>query len=184
MCIACRKRASNKTMIPLGVSPGGSLLVGPQCLGKPISGKKVWVCPSRSCVDKVSKRPHLLARASGKDMIDITQLKESVRAQLDTEWKSSLKIANRQGLIHSGLSIFQSKDSENFIGFLFASDASDKTEPMNTINFTGFKTTLFETNKACLGALIGKGPRAVVGLRSGQATRRLIVQLQRSDSLG
>ena len=171
-------------MIPLGVSPGGSLLVGPRCIHEPISGKKVWVCPSTPCVDKVSKRPHLLTRASHTDAIDVSQIKENVRSLLEAEWQSSLKIATRQGLIRSGMSIFQSKDTENFIGFLFSSDASDKTEPLISINFTGFKTQLSHTNKACLGALIGKGPRSVVGLRRGQATRRLIVQLQRSASLG
>ncbi|MGB0637984.1 MAG: hypothetical protein ACPGTU_01545 [Myxococcota bacterium] len=107
-----------------------------------------------------------------------------MRSLLEAEWQSSLKIATRQGLIRSGMSIFQSKDTENFIGFLFSSDASDKTESLISINFTGFKTQLSHTNKAYLGALIGKGPRSVVGLRRGQATRRLIVQLQRSASLG
>jgi hypothetical protein len=142
------------------------------------------MCPSKSCVEKVSKRPHLLARAAQKELVDVTQIKASVRSHFQECWKSDLKIAHRHGLIRSGRSIFESKDPENFIGILMASDASDKIETPPSFKFTGFKTTLTSTNKASLGALIGKGPRAMVGLRSGQATRRLIVQLQRWDSLG
>ena len=171
-------------MIPLGVSPEGSLLVGTACIKKETSGKRGWLCPSKSCVDKVTKRPHLVARATQKEPLELNQFKEAVRLHLQEGWESDLKLANRQGLIRSGYSIFESKDPENFIGILIAADARIKITASNPFNFIQFKTTLSSTNKASLGALIGKGPRAVVGLRPGKATRRLIGQLQRWDSLG
>ncbi|MAY80317.1 MAG: hypothetical protein CL930_05960 [Deltaproteobacteria bacterium] len=184
MCIACRKRASSQNMIPLGVSPEGSLLVGTACIKQETSGKRGWLCTSKSCVDKAMKRPHLLVRATQKESLDLSRLREDVRSHLQECWESDLQLANRQGLIRSGHSIFESKDPENFIGILIAADAGTKIKTSTSFNFIKFKTTLSSTNKASLGALIGKGPRAVVGLRSGQATRRLIGQLQRWDSLG
>ncbi len=184
MCIACRKRANSQNMIPLGLHPEGSLLAGRQTVDVPLEGRRAWLCLSSPCVDKASSRAGLLARSFRTAEVDPKTLRSAIRADLQIGWETGLQNAVRQGLLHSGRSLLDLNQSENLIGILFASDADANVGREEKTAITGLKPYLINIESARLGAIIGKGPRAVVGLRSGRVTRRLLVQLQRWDSLG
>jgi predicted RNA-binding protein YlxR (DUF448 family) len=177
-CIGCRKRQHKTSMIPLGLSPGGSLILDPKT-----ATSRAWICARQPCFERVSERPSTLSRAF-KQRVALPEdwMIQMALVQAD-RLKPLLLRAHRSGQVITGRE--QVIDQlPALIGVLFSEDAGEGSRAkVSNSNSPPLRLTI-PLNTAQIGQLLRCGPRSVLGLRPGRMTQSLLTSLQGWDRLG
>jgi len=176
LCLGCRKRQHQHQMIPLGLNPEGSLVVW-------TDHQRVWVCQRRQCLTKLAKRPGPLQRRLGRRAKVDKLLLQSAEAWRINRISQLLQQAHRQGLLIVGTK--KTIDLvEKLSAICLSQNAGTQTRDRFVSGNWPDKTFILPLSSGQIGALFARGPRTVVGIRSGRTTQSLLEGLRMWDSLG
>ena len=164
-------------MIPLGLGPGGSLLVKRQA-----TGRTGWICPP--CVPLVALQRGPLGRCFRTKPPDTSSLISDTKDFLAKSWWRDLRLAHQQGLVISGSTKVREFDPNALIAILLSSDAGPATTKAFEASNTGIETFVINKTSAQLSEQFNSGSRSVVGLMSGRTTQSLLNTLRGGVSLG
>lgn len=185
MCVVTREPYEASQLIRLAVSPEGEAVVDYH--GK-LSGRGAWVYPEKERLLKLEKHPGLLAKALEVESLRTEGLLEQVRVANHKHTLDLLSLAARAGLIASGADQLEDAVRGGQVSCVIAAaDASPRSVEalQSLIASREVAVPLYASSldKEALGHQIGKGPRALVGLRPANLTKALQLQLQRAGSL-
>ena len=176
-CLNCRERQAAKTMIPLGLGPGGSLLVGYRS-----TGRTGWICPP--CVPAVTIQRGPLGRCFRTKPPDTSSLVSDAKEFLESSWWKDLQLAHQQGLVVSGAAKVREIDPQALIVILLSADAGASTKSAFVYGNTGLETYIISNLSERFSVQFNCGPRSVIGLKSGRSTQSLLNTLRKGVSLG
>ena len=163
-------------MIPLGLSPEGSLVVW-------TSDRRAWICQRDPCIARLNKHPGLAKRRFGRSANVDHHLMESVQAWRIAQVSRLLQRAYRDGQLIIGAQ--NTIDSGKKVSAICLSlDAGTQTKDRISSTNCRDRTFILPISSHQTGALFARGPRTVLGIRSGRTTQSLLDSLQRWDSLG
>lgn len=167
-------------LLRLVAGPDGAVEVDPW--GR-IPGRGAWILPQREVIADAEKRPGILQKALHAPGIRVDGLLERCRGANLRALLDMLSLAARAGLLASGAEQVASARSEA-IGLIVANDAAPGSIDAARSAARELPVWVMPLDRVALGYRIGKGPRAVIALRPGAATRTLIRQLRRMEQLG
>ena len=181
-CVACKQTTSREALVRLCLGPELELFV--DLRGK-LPGKGVWIHSADACVSRLEKSPGILHRGLGstpsteKLRVDLTQM---IRFAV----RDGLSMAAASGALVGGKRLLEKAIKNGSVRHVvFASDASERTVSeflgLPSEDLISVQLTL---NRDALGAAIGKGERAALGIRSCRGSMHLIRQLRRLRGLG
>lgn len=185
-CIVTRQEGGPKDLLRLVALDDGRVVVDRS--GK-LPGRGAWITPSRAVFAQLEKKPGLLLRALQLEGVNPEQagvrgLLAEAQAVTDAAILDLLSLAARSGRLASGAEQVAAavREEGGVAGLVVAADAS----PQSVEAAKGARElpvwTLALTRDE-LGRRIGKGPRAVLALRTGGPTDALVRQLRRRDDL-
>ena len=175
MCVVTRERHRAVDLVHLVAMEDGSIAV--DRAGK-LDGRGAWVRADRDTLLALEKRSSPLARAL-KAEVRTDGLLDRVRAANLAQVLDLLSLASRAGRLASGSDQAETAaKAGEIVAFIVASDASPKSVEAATAA-RGLPVYPLPLDREALGLRIGKGPRAVVGLRPGGPTSSLVEQLRR-----
>ena len=180
-CVSCRARKDPAALLWLGWVPETGLRVGPWQR----SGRGAWVCLSLPCLQGL--RPKGLARALRVSEIPQRALRElpgAARTHLDQELQGLLARCARAGLVESGAArAQQALTSGQAVALVWATDASPQTiQALQAGDHVPHG--VIGLDRAALGGLLGRGPRAVLAVRGGRPATPLACRLRCRQALG
>jgi len=180
-CAACRTERDRSALIRLVVDPTGSVLVDVRAK---LPGRGAYVCPQRSCVERLSERSEILRRAFRQD-VDVSGLiacvdQASARRVVDT---LSL-VARAGGVVGGAAQLERLARRETLVALVFALDAAERAKRNAARLFPDTPSYTSSLDGAGLGVAIGKGPRAVIGIRHSALSVTLLEELARAQALG
>lgn len=181
-CAACREKAERDgdDLVRLVRSPDGHVVV--DLRGK-LPGRGAWVHARATCVAKVEQRPGALRLGTP---ISATGLVGEMRSRIVNAALDGISMAQAAGAVVSGAQQLQAALSKGMLhSVLLADDASDRTVA-DLMDVAGEQVRMvrFPISTVDLGARIGRGPRAAVGVTSSRAGVHLRRQLRRLADLG
>ncbi len=175
MCVVTRERHRTADLVHLVALEDQSVAVDRS--GK-LEGRGAWVRADKETLLALEKRGSPLARALKTD-IRTEGLLDRVRASNLAYILDLLSLASRAGRLASGSDQAETAaKAGEIVAFIVASDASAKSVEAATAT-RGLPVYALPLDREALGLRIGKGPRAVVGLRPGGPTSPLVEQLRR-----
>lgn len=184
-CLACRERTDRAALIRLVASPDGQLVVD---LKARLPGRGAWVHARGACVDAVEAKPGLLQRTL-KQRVDAGGLGDRVREAVRGALFHGLSLAAAGGGLVFGFERLAAAIRDGRVQeVLVADDAAERT-------VQGLRRVIEEIDpdrhsiavpwsREAIGAQIGQGPCAVLGVVPMAATDYLRAQLQRFRDLG
>ncbi|MFZ5478875.1 MAG: DUF448 domain-containing protein [Myxococcota bacterium] len=146
-----------------------------------LGGRGAWVLPRREVLERL--KPGMLARALEVENVSTEGLLDKVRAANQRAFLDFLSLSARAGLLASGGDqVVEAARAKQLVGLLISADASPKSvEKARASSDLPVWTAPLTTEE--LGRRVGKGPRSVIGLRDGGATRALARELRRMQEL-
>ncbi len=148
-----------------------------------LGGRGAWLMPRREVFAAAEARPGILRKALQVETCVVAGLLDRVRVANERAVGNLLSLAARSGALASGGDQVEGAVRAGaLIGLLVASDASTKSVE-GAVGATGLQTWTVPWDRESLGGRIGKGPRAIVGLRGSSITRVLADQLRRMHDL-
>jgi predicted RNA-binding protein YlxR (DUF448 family)/ribosomal protein L7Ae-like RNA K-turn-binding protein len=180
-CVVTRERHRTADLVHLVPLDDGAIAV--DRAGK-LEGRGAWVCADRVTLAALEAKPGPLARALKRDQLRVAGLLEQVRASNLVHVLDLLSLAARSGRLASGGEQVESAArGGDLVGFVIASDASPKSVESIRAKARDVPAWTLPLDREALGLRIGKGPRAVVGIRPGGPSMALADQLRRMDRL-
>ena len=176
MCVVSRERRRTSDLLHLVPLPDGTLAF--DRTGK-LDGRGAWVTADRATIEGLEARPGPLRRALERE-VRVHGLLEAARAANQAHLLDLLSLAARAGRLSSGAEqVDASARSGQLVGLLLASDASPKSVEAARKHAVEVPVWVLSLDREALGLRIGKGPRAVVGVRPGGPAAALVEQLRR-----
>jgi predicted RNA-binding protein YlxR (DUF448 family) len=180
-CVVTREELPPDALVRLCVGPDGRVEVDYR--GR-LPGRGAWVQPRRALIDQLAARPGLLRKALDAPDADVDGILERMRAANVRAFLELLSLAARSGALASGADqVAASAASGSIIAFVLASDASARSVEAARAAAPEVPAFTVPVTKEALGLRVGKGPRAVIGLRSAAVTRTLLCELRRMEDL-
>ncbi|MDP2312827.1 MAG: DUF448 domain-containing protein [Pseudomonadota bacterium] len=175
-----RESGPPEALVRVLLGPDGTVEVD---YGARLGGRGAWLAPRRDVIATAEAKPAILLRALQVESCKTAGLLDRVRAANERTAGELLSLSARSGALASGgEQVIGAVRAGDIIGLAVASDASptsvdaargDREIPVWTLPW----------DREALGRKIGKGPRAIVGLRSAAVTRALAEQLRRMQAL-
>ena len=181
-CVGCRQTATRDALVRLVVGPDNTLVVDAR--GR-LPGRGAWVHPAASCIDSVEANPKALSRALG--VVPNTAGFGSVFRALVQRWvREGLSMAQASGALVGGRDLLsRALRAGQVTHVVVAKNASERG--IGEFKAIADPSVMFVTlplESDALGAQVGKGPRAALGVRRSRAAEHLIRQLRRVADLG
>lgn len=181
-CCGCREADGRDALVRLVDGPDGALLVD---LRGSRDGRGAWVHPRSACVAAVEARPGSLTRSLHATPAAVG-LHEQLCAQLLAAALEGLSMAAAGGALVGGRDfLLPALRDARLAAVVVASGASART--VDEYRTAAPPEVVFLTvplDAEALGARVGKGPRAVLGVRAASASAHLLRQLRRLRDLG
>ena len=154
-------------------------------LKRRLPGAGAWVHPNKACVTGVQEKPALLARAFGKNIVAAGLLEQIKEAVLRGIQHGLSQASAGSGLIGGADLLRTAMQRSEVHTVVLASDASDRVQrKLSAVNRKGISFVRMPINKDALGARVGTGPRAAVGVLPASSSVYLIRLLQVWGALG
>lgn len=189
-CVACREEGDRDELVRLVVDP----TVEPPCVvvdyHARAPGRGAWVHPVAACVSALQAKPGALTRALDADRAIVGDLAAALRAQVDRAIADGLSMAQAAGALLGGHDMLVNGiRGGEVLELVIASDASDRTvddlrAALSASPHPNAPVTRISLDREALGARIGKGSRAAVGVTPSRAATHLRRQLHRWRALG
>lgn len=180
-CIACRRKTLSGGLLRLVAVSDGSVQLDRRRVHP---GRGAWLCAEANCVRRLCRRPKGLERAL-RVRVDIRQLEERIHLACLEAVHHALLAASRGGCVVSGQQRLRERLPQGGLAVLvFAADASPRARRLSSLAVTELRTHELELDARALGRAVGKGPRAVLGVRPGSPSRPLFHELRRYADLG
>lgn len=183
-CVACRTRRPAAFFCRLRWSPAHQIVeVGPG------PGRGAWVCPDAACLEKVETKPRLLGRALRHPELGpsaVRGLAGRVRAVVLANARAALIRCARAGAVVGGASaVGLALEVGGIAALVTATDASPLVVSAVAAGFAeeGLIADV-GLDRAELGRLLHKGPRAVLAVRAGRPGSQLAHELRCRLTLG
>ncbi len=180
-CVVRRERADPSALVRVFAGPDGVAHVDWHGRWK---GRGAWLTCERAVFEEAQRKPALLQRALEVSALDVAALLDEARAANVTAIGDLLALAARAGAIVSGADAMERTSPEALVALVFADDASESSRATATRMFPLLPSFPYPLTREALGHKIGKGPRAVLGLRAAAPVRALIRELRRMQALG
>ncbi len=150
-----------------------------------LGGRGAWLAPRRDVIATAEAKPGMLARAlQVEGGCDTAGLLDRVRAANERAVGEMLSLSARAGALASGAEqVAAGVRGGGLLGLVVASDASPQSLDAARGSAADLPVWTVPWDKESLGLRIGKGPRAIVGLRPAAPTRALAEQLRRMHDL-
>ena len=163
-------------MIPLGLEPGGSVVVnGDQ--------RRAWICSHLTCVHTLCENPHRAKRRFGSKVQITNALLTQAEAHHIARLKTLLLRAHREGLLVLGPSK-TIQVSDHLAAILVSANGEPNTRTQLASRFYPGRTFIFPLSSTQIGDLLARGPRSMVGIRPGRTTQSLLDGLRMWHSVG
>lgn len=147
-------------------------------------GRGAWVTPTREALEELERKPGMLARALDTEGIRTAGLLEEARAVNFAAVLDLLSLAARSGRLASGGDqVRDARRGGELVALVAAADASAQSVDAARGD-AELETFVVPLDRDALGHRIGKGPRAVVGIRPGGPATALVDRLRRMRALG
>jgi predicted RNA-binding protein YlxR (DUF448 family) len=181
-CVACRAQAERHELVRLVLGPDGAAWIDYRAK---LPGRGAWVHPSKECVEAVERKPGLLARAF-KATPPKVELIEGLRRLVAEAALDGVAQAAAAGALFVGADAVEIGFERSEIAqVVCASDASERTvEAARKRAGETVPVVIAPWDREALGARMGRGPVAVLGVGRQEAARHLRRQLRRLRSLG
>ena len=180
-CAACRTERDQSALIRLVVDPNGSVHVDVRAK---LPGRGAYVCPQRSCVELLSERSAVLQRAF-RQQVDVSDLAARVDQAAARRVIDALSLVARAGGVVGGAAQLERlAQRENLAALVFASDAAERAKRNAARLFLDTPCFTSSLDAEGLGVAVGKGPRAVIGIRHSALSTTLLEELARAQALG
>lgn len=180
-CILSRERADPDALVRLFVGPDGAAHVDWHGRWK---GRGAWLTCTRAAFDELRKKPAVLQRALDAGPVDAAGLLEEARAANRAAIADLLALCARAGALVSGADALAGTAPTSLMALVLAADAAEASVQAATARFDALPTFRLPLDREALGHRIGKGPRAVVGVRGASPSRALLRELRRAHDLG
>lgn len=180
-CILSRERADPDALVRLFVGPDGLAHVDWHGRWK---GRGAWLTCTRAAFDELRRKPGLLQRALDSAPLDASGLLDEARAANQTAIADLLALCARAGALVSGADALAGTAPTSLMALVVASDAAEGSATSAQTQFPDVPSFRLTMDRETLGHRIGKGPRAVVGLRGASPSRALLRELRRAHDLG
>ncbi|MBN2800681.1 MAG: DUF448 domain-containing protein [Deltaproteobacteria bacterium] len=182
-CLACRESAPREDLLRLVASPGGQLTVD---LKGRLPGRGVWVHDSLACVQELERRKGAISRGLKQPLLPSEPLRVLILDALHRQVLDGISLSAAAGRLVVGQErLAKALDRGEVAAIALAKDAAPRTveglrehAPPHVIFVT------LEVGKDELGARLGRGLFAAVGVIRTDATRSLLRQLRRIGNLG
>lgn len=171
-CILTRQRLPRSALVRVVADGSGRLQLDPDG-GMP--GRGAWVRPELALLQQLQQRPSQAGRALRCKNLSSADLVGQARAWVWAGIRSSVAECRRAGLLVSGAVALQQAGTLP-VAMLAAGTRAGAGAAVLAVELP--------ISAEELGAMVGRGPRAVVGVRPGRPTRRLAQWLQRGVGLG
>jgi uncharacterized protein len=179
--VACRRTGGPDDLVRLVADPAGRVV--PDLAGR-LPGRGAWTCPAASCVRILEARRALLCRALRSE-VDSTGLLDRLRLVLGSDLKDALGVAARSGSVRGGAEVLaRLNPGSGVVALVVAEDAAPRSVVAVTRLLPDVPVYHPPLDRNALGATVGKGPRAVLAVSPGSASRRLLRVLRRREGLG
>ena len=180
-CVVTRTAAPAEALVRVVLGPDGQVEVDYRAR---LGGRGAWLLPTRAVFEQAEARPAQVARAlEAEGPCRTAGLLERVRAANERAVVEYLSLCARAGALASGAEqVTAAVRGGELLGLIVASDASE-TSVAAALGSSGLPAWRVPWDRETLGRRIGKGPRAVVGVRASGAARALLDQLRRMQDL-
>jgi uncharacterized protein len=181
-CVSCRTRHSSGELLRLVHSDEGKVLLDPR---GSFAGRGAWVCPRRSCLEKVQEKPGILRHGSRGASAQADGLLDQARSFHRTTLAAALLSAFRSGCLEAGFrSVSERLLMDDTVALVTTSDVSPRT--LERCRRIGPGVSVFPIPVAAtvVGGWLGRGPRSVLILRRGRPSTLALRELRRAIDLG
>lgn len=179
-CFVCRETTSPDELVRLVEAPDGTVVA--DLRGK-LPGRGAWLHPA--CLVRLeSGKKDPLSRAL-KTQADRKLVRERIESAVFAALSHGLSVAARAGALVGGQDRLAEALSLGEVSWvLLSSDASPRT--VRNLQRAGEETTFVTGpwDADTLGAMVGKGARAALGVRPSKASHPAVLQLRRLAGLG
>lgn len=180
-CVVRRERAEPSALVRVFAGPDGAAHVDWHGRWK---GRGAWLTCERAVFEEAQRKPALLQRALEASPLAVEGLLAEAREANVAAATALLSLAARAGALVSGADALARTAPEALLAIIFAEDSSESSRATTTRMFPILPSYFFPLTREALGHKIGKGPRAVLGLRPAAPVRALIRELRRMQALG
>ena len=181
-CVACREHGDREVLLRIALAPDGSLVVD---LRARLPGRGAWLHARRSCVERAEARPEGLRRTL-KSQVRTEGLGVAIREAVIRSALDGLSMAAAAGALVGGHDLLEDALANGRISeVVVAVDASERT--IADLRKAAGESVAFvrlPLDREALGARVGRGPRAALGVGASRATHHLRMQLRRLLDLG
>ena len=180
-CITCREEGERSELLRLVAAPSGPVVVDFRAR---LPGRGAWVHPTRTCVGPLSGRSSALSRALGipAPTQDVPAL---VRGAVYSAALDALTLAAKAGALVGGFDLLEASLRRGEVTeVILAADASERTvAALRGLAPEDVQFTSLDLDRDALGARIGRGARAALGVLRSKACSPLRTQLRRLRAL-
>lgn len=180
-CVVRRERADPSALVRVFAGPDGVAHVDWHGRWK---GRGAWLTCDREVFEEAQRKPGLLQRALDSGPLVVAGLLDEARLANLGATLDLLALAARAGAVVSGADALERTSAEALTALVYAQDASEASRTAAGRLFPLLPTYELPLTREGLGHKIGKGPRAVLGLRPAAPVRALIRELRRMPALG
>ena len=177
LCVACRTKYSQKDLVPFHRGEENTLLLG-------AGTRSAWVCPTKSCLTRLTQKPHLASRSIREKGFRANTCLEQVQHRNKCDISTHLSSSMQSGVVFSGQA--QILENRHKIDFLIVSSKpSISSHILDVVQRFSSKTKIFYLNISpeILGSWIKKGKRKMIGLSQNSHSMRLFQSLQQHNQL-
>lgn len=181
-CVVTRESGPPEALVRVVLGPDGRVEVDYRAK---LGGRGAWLLPRRDVIATAEAKPGILARAlDAEGACDVTGLLDRVRAANERVVGELLSLSARAGALASGGEQVQAAvRAGEVLGLVVASDASPQSLEAAVGSRADLAIWRVPWDREALGHRIGKGARAIVGLRPAAPTRALADQLRKMHDL-
>jgi len=180
-CVVSREAYPPERMVHLVAGLDGFVEIDRS--GK-LDGRGAWVFPHLSHLNTLESKPQILAKALKAPGIKVEGLRPRVLAAAWARVLELLSLAARAGQVAGGAEqLTEALKAGQLRLVLLASDTSEESIAKIKSSSGSIPCVKMELDKEALGARVGKGPRAALGLRAGSLSRAIAEQLPRIEEL-
>ena len=181
--MVCRTRRPREDLIRFARDPQGELVPD---LGATLPGRGGWACPTPACLGSLCGKPRVLGRALKDDRGAWPApevLRRRVRGAIDEDVLRLVPRCAASGLVNSGARGVR-EAAGPVLALLCAADASALARTQAQAAWPDALLVSVALDRSALGALIHKGPRAVLAVRAGTPGDQLALRLRWRQALG
>ncbi len=152
-----------------------------------LPGRGAWISATRQALDLAESKPVIVARAldlgEAGAGLSLAGLRDRAIRLTEQKVLDLLTLGMRAGLLIMGAeTVEDARKRGTVVGLIFAADTAPATV-QNVAGDGAVPAWRLPLDANRLGALLGKGSRSVLGLRSGSVSPELLRQLRRLEKL-